>query len=122
MIREAVIQHWEYVVAFKEGKQIQYKNGEYEWIDINSPNFTPSSIYRIKPESELIPFTFENANNLIGKVVIGKTIKDVVRLVGVVTAKGVILCNSELLIPFDAFSRCYTFLDGSPCGIIAQNE
>jgi len=51
MTREELIKNWECIVAFKEGKTIQwYDNILHVWRDAESPDFYKDTAYRIKPE------------------------------------------------------------------------
>ena len=47
--------------AFAEGKEIEIYDGlKKEWVDIEKPNWDWSNcVYRIKPETKLRPYTFE---------------------------------------------------------------
>ena len=55
MKRENLIKNWHLVVAFKEGKTIQYRDSDGVWNDIENPGFSrePEN-YRIKPPPETI--------------------------------------------------------------------
>ena len=117
MTRKELEKHWEQIMAFKDGKIIQCKslvNGV--WYDANEPFFDINSEYRIKPEPKLVPFTYLDAKDLIGKAVIGKIDKNV-RLIGIVTENDVMLSNCSHLISFRNLLNYYLFLDGSPIGI-----
>ena len=51
MTREDVDKQWEFIVAFKEGKQIQWQDDETNvWHNANTPSFDIRHTYRIKPE------------------------------------------------------------------------
>ena len=87
MIR--VIEFLPLLNALAEGKTIQYLTLGGEWKDakINYiSDFTEDDepeYYRIKPESQLVPFSFEDAEFLIGKPIRSKQ-KNVVLLIQVV--------------------------------------
>ena len=50
MTREQLIKHWDVIKAFKEGKEIQYKDiFTKEFEDIDEPYFKLNVEYRIKP-------------------------------------------------------------------------
>ena len=52
MTREALIKHWDVIQAFKEGKQIQYKDSVTPtWQDTTDPKFKLEVEYRVKPEA-----------------------------------------------------------------------
>ena len=53
MTREALIKHWDVIQAFKEGKQIQYKDSVTPtWQDTTEPKFKLEVEYREKPEAK----------------------------------------------------------------------
>ena len=117
MTRENIKTHWEQILAFKNDKAIQVKClSTGIWHDTNDPSFDIMYEYRVKPEPKLIPFTYLDAKDLIGKAVIGKIDKSV-RLIGVVTENDVMLSNCSHLISFRNLLDYYLFLDGSPIGI-----
>ena len=100
MTRENIKTHWEQILAFKNDETIQVKNLSTDiWYDTNDPSFDIKYEYRVKPKSKLIPFTYLDAKDLIGKAVIGKTDKSV-RLIGVVVENGIMLSNGTHLISF----------------------
>lgn len=45
--------HYEAIVAFAEGKEIQWKDAKGKWVDWNSaensPSFNPDTAWRVKP-------------------------------------------------------------------------
>ena len=55
--------------SWENGKTIQYCNNQYDeelWVTcVNDPLWEPGTVYRIKPESEYVPF--DNFNEFIGK-------------------------------------------------------
>ena len=100
MTKKDVEKHWEQILAFKNAGTIQVKNlSTGIWHDTNDPSFDIMYEYRVKPESKLIPFTYLDAKDLIGKAIIGKTDKSV-RLIGVVIENGIMLSNGTHLISF----------------------
>lgn len=106
--------------AFAEGKTIEYSiisDKLEDWIITESPFWDWIRIdYRVKEEPkqpEYIPFTFEDAEFLIGKIVKSKNEKWIEMLI----------CASENEISNSSYEfllDCYTFLDGSPCGKLKQ--
>lgn len=104
--------------AFVDGGQIEYYDiTKKSWIETSDPSWNWSlTDYRVKEESkqpEYVPFTFEDAEFLIGKVVIHKSGTEI-RLITVcspITVEGI--CYTIL------FSE-YTFPDGSPCGKLKE--
>jgi hypothetical protein len=106
--------------AILEGKEVEssYKNKE-DFSRIINPSFDFRSYdYRVKEEPIYVPFTFEDAKDLIGKAVIKK---------GVTLVKQIIVVNSNEVgfdannVSFENLLDLYTFIDGSPCGKI-QNK
>ena|SRR5699024_136795 len=58
------------IVAFAEGKTIQIRpvGLNAKWVDTENPQFMREKVeYRIKPDPEYIPFTFEDRDELRGK-------------------------------------------------------
>ncbi len=122
MTRKDIKIHWEQILAFKNDKAIQVKSlSTGIWHDTNDPSFGIMYEFRVKPEPKLVPFTYLDAKDLIGKAVIGKIDKSV-RLIGVVTENDIMLSNSSYLISFRNLLDYYLFLDGSPIGITITNE
>lgn len=106
--------------AFAEGKEIERiikSIGGLCWVLDPTPSWNWYSFdYRVKEEPkqpEYIPFTFEDAEHLIGKSVKHK--KD--SWVEVIT-----YCNKNETSScmYEDLLRDYTFLDGSPCGKLKQ--
>ena len=101
--------------AFIEGKKIQLRHfNDSKYYDCTKPGWNWDSYdYRIKPATEYVPFTFEDAEFLIGKPVKHK--KD--SWVEVIT-----YCNENETSScmYEDLLRDYTFLDGSPCGKLKQ--
>ena len=101
--------------AHEDGKEIEYRNGYYPtWKRTPNPLWDWSTTdYRVKPEPEYIPFTFEDAEFLLGKVVKNK--KE--NFLTVIT-----WCFNEAVNmgDFKQLLCDYTFLDGSPCGKIKK--
>lgn len=105
--------------ARDQGKIIQAKsltNISDTWTDITFKDHTFSNKhyeYRIKPD-KYTPFTFEDAENLIGKAVKTKCKRAIMNIV-FLNKEGISLSNGiegDYKFLFDN----YTFLDGSPCG------
>ena len=101
--------------AFADGKEIEVRNSKstgyylckdplWDW---------SSSDYRIKTTPEYIPFTFEDAEFLIGKIVKSKNEKWIEMLIYASE-------NEISNISYGFLLDCYTFLDGSPCGKLKQ--
>lgn len=109
----------EVIQAHIEGKQIQYyDNVRYEWLDCedNNPcwNFY-STDYRVKPESNVRPYKDREEcwNDMQKHEPLGWTIdKDN----GSYVFSSVI--SSDL--NFESILKSYTYLDGSPFGIVEE--
>ena len=97
--------------AYVDGKEIECRSDDCPaWDKTASPLWNwYKTDYRIKPEPEYTPFTFEDAEFLIGKVVKHKKENYLV----VITA-----CFNETtnMGGFKQLFDDFTFLDGSPCG------
>ena len=112
--------------AVLEGKEVQFeamigshfKSGEPIWVITLDPslNFYKEN-FRVKPEPKLIPFTFDDAKDLIGKGIIHKTEK-LALLINEVCGDSVGFFNDN--ISFESLLEWYQFLDGSPCGKIVN--
>ena len=97
--------------AYEDGKVIEYwDNYPPTWKMATKPSWDwHTTDYRVKPEPEYIPFTFEDAEFFTGKVVKHKTANQL----AVVT-----WCSNETT-SAGSYKRLlydFTFLDGSPCG------
>ena len=101
--------------AYEDGKKIEVCGKiENVWYSTTSPDWNWANCdYRIKTEPEYVPFTFEDADFLIGKTVRCK-LQDYVALIISVTKDGTSVDDFKPLL--DDF----TFLDGSPCGKLKQ--
>ena len=112
--------------AFKEGKEIEFAPNSIDkiWVSCKGPDWDwdwSMYDYRIKEEPkkpEYIPFSFEDAEFLIGKAIKSKTI-DVVLLIQVVYPKTVMMHGFDT-ISYYLLLLNWEFLDGSPCGKLKQ--
>lgn len=107
--------------ALRNGKGVEYKNDDGVWqTGYNESNFSfkgKIANYRIKPEPVYIPFTFDDAEMLIGKAVKEK-MHGVFGIVTWVLHDQVEIGTDP--VAFSALLEWYTFLDGSPCGKLAE--
>ena len=100
--------------AYVDGKEIEMcAYGTCDWLVIplnRQPlwNWGDYS-YRVKKQPEYIPFTFEDAEILMGKVVKHKTANHLAAITS---------CFNETtnMGGYKKLLEDYTFLDGSPCG------
>lgn len=61
MRREDLIKNWDIIEAFKNGEEIEvYDKIQKEWTTVCNPNFWSNTEYRIKIQSEYVPFEFED--------------------------------------------------------------
>ena len=116
--------HWKellpVIIAFANGEQIELKmiNGN-NWEDINDAEFGQSAKnYRIKPTPKYRPFTYEEAVERL----LGKGIKDNDGNVGIVHSvdKEGAFHFYRSRTSFSNYYEFYTFLDGSPCGMLVE--
>lgn len=73
LVKEDLKKWWKEIEAWVDGKKIQYRiHDESDWQDIDNPGFFTDTEYRVKPESEFVPFDYSDAEFLIGKTVKAK--------------------------------------------------
>ena len=101
--------------AFKDGKEIEvYNIAKKGWFETNDPAWNWSiTDYRVKEESQYIPFTFEDWEIMIDKIVKHKKKPIIEKLTSFCDDSVNAIFYNELLEEF-------TFLDGSPCGKLKQ--
>jgi hypothetical protein len=102
------------IKAYGDREQIQV-NTTNGWKDRN--NFTIDEFFinevRIKPKKKVVPFTYEDRRELIGKGVESNGM-DIVQIIETVTKKGIALSTGPNT--YTELLQYYKFLDGSPCG------
>jgi len=118
MTQKGAIRWSKEIKALFDGKTIQEKNINGEWVNDLDPSFRESKEYRIKPESKIVPFDYSDAENLIGKAVKTKTSKRFCTITAIEYEYGITI-NSDVL-QFEELFQYYTFLDGSPCGKVVE--
>ena len=99
--------------AILEGKEVEYLCGD-EWFRAENPLLYFSTYtYRLKPKQEYIPFTFEDAEYLIGKAIKNKTNAhvEIIDYISPTNVKD---------FTFDSLLEYFIFLDGTPCGKLKQ--
>ena len=101
--------------AFADGKEIELRLlTDSEYYDCKNPGWNWGNYdYRVKPEPEYIPFTFEDSEFLIGKIVKSKN-RIWVEMITWCSDKGTSADAYETLL------SDHTFIDGSPCGKLKQ--
>ena len=99
--------------AYADGKEIEFAPNCFTnkiWNYTRDPiwNWFENE-YRVKPTTEYIPFTFEDSEFLIGKVVKSKD-EDWIEML--------IFFDKDYAsnITYEVLLMDFTFLDGSPCG------
>lgn len=118
--------------AFAEGKEIEVRplhSTENDWVTGLTPvwNWTAFE-YRIKPESKHRPYTFEElqAEMAKGKIAVKrkvrKSIFTIIRVCEDYSDDGKIQLSANLGISYETFLNDYTWLDGSPCGVIEEED
>ena len=100
--------------AYADGKEIELLNSTGKWRTVSAPSWNwDIHVYRVKETQEYVPFTFDDAEFLIGKVVKHK-IDNWVELITFCNENETAIC------PYEHLLDNYTFLDGSPCGKLKQ--
>ena len=101
--------------AFADGREIEYYYPSTEkWYKTKDPVWDwNTNDYRVKESPEYIPFTFEDAEFLIGKAVKSRDEKWIEILTWASE-------NGTSDITYETLLDEYTFLDGSPCGKLKQ--
>ena len=95
--------------------QIKITNG---WTEASEPSFNEGTDYRIKPQPQLIPFDFSDAEMLIGRAVKSKD-GEIVSVITDLTRNTVWMSNACK--NYDELLSNYTFLYGEPCGKEVQS-
>lgn len=134
MEREDANELWQIIKAYGEGKDIQFQTADGTWVDNEDMDITPNWKYRIKPEEPKYR-AFKSCDELIEKW--NKDIcphiqpKNTMPLIWVMdkvyskgdtelitgyTKVGNVLINGTNF-PLQSLFECYTFLDGTPCGV-----
>ena len=101
------------ITAYTEGRTIEwYSKGQ--WTTFEDGIFADAAInFRVKPEPQLVPFTFEDVEFLVGKWIKVKGTKSAAAL-ATVNVDGVRTYFNS--ITFVDLMLSHTFLDGTPCG------
>jgi hypothetical protein len=106
------------ITAFTEGKKIEWKNRGGQWEPFEDGIFADNAEnFRIVPEPQLVPFTFKDAEFLIGKPVRDK---DSVALIVNVKPDTVHISNGSGAHSFTSLLRYFIFMDGTPCGKLVE--
>lgn len=127
MTREEASQLLPFIKAFAEGKTIQYAKRDMstfrkgvEWVDLVNPGwYSEYKQYRIKPEPEYVPFTFEDRELLRDKWVKIKALGTEHKVIAVLY-NGIRMGNLEEITLFERALQAFEFLDGTPFGKLKQ--
>lgn len=118
MNREKAKELWPIMKAFSEGRTIEFYHEDCkEWRALEDPNFSSLYNYRIKPESKIVPYSFEDAEYLLGLKIVSKEMRHATIIVSCsdthVSYRGIHIKYAELL-------ESYTTLDGKPLGKVVE--
>jgi hypothetical protein len=117
MSKEGIRKHWDLVEAWKNGAEIEYSISNGVWKNATSPAWSLHTEYRIKPELKTVPFTIEDAELLIGKIVTRKGYKSCAMIIAVYEPY-VVIANEQ--VKYDDLLLHYVFTDNTPCGKIEE--
>lgn len=106
-----LIDEWE---ASGRTKEVEYQPYSKKWILTKDPVWNEETEYRFKPETKYVPFTFEDAEFLIGKAIKSKdnTVYDIITYINNTTRVNTGYGPRS----FDELLESFVFLDGTPCG------
>lgn len=109
------------LIALENGQTVEYRTVlRRDWTilshDIDSVYNLGifNTEFRIKPEQKLVPFTFEDAEFLIGKVIVSKD-KALYHTISRVSMSEE-TSDSKVNRGYQNLFESFNFLDGSPCG------
>ena len=119
------------IKAFSEGKVIQFKsiNGIWEEVRDNAFFNCDPKLYRIKPEPKYRPFKDEKEcwaemlkHQPFGwiKSVDDKNPEVFIHCEVVTKVDGILTNLDEIPFPYDGMYKNYTFIDGTPFGILEE--
>ena len=122
MTREEAKELLPIIKAFAEGKTIEFKFGNQEWIETNYPVWEKDSEYRIKSEPKYRPFKNkeECCNEIFEHQPFGwvKAPNGVFLYIDRIFDDGISITDKRSSCRFERYLECdYTFLDGTPVGI-----
>ena len=111
------------IQAFAEGKNIQYKEDIYRWVDIKNPSFKSFVEYRIKPEPKYRPFkTQEECWNEMMKHHPFGWVKEIssemLYLINGISDMSIVIM--ENIDSFKEAMNIYEFKDGAPFGVVEE--
>jgi len=103
------------ITAFANGKEIEYKYKNGQWISSTEPTFCPDYEWRIKPELKYRQYTFEEAKRLINCIIKHKNFSTIYSIEAVGDV-GVYIVNQQ--VRFDSLLDNYTDINGKPLGVL----
>lgn len=120
MTREEAGQFWQIIKAYSEGKQIEIKESECVWSDIEYPNFDSYfGNYRVKKEPVCRPFG--NADECWEEMTkhqpIGWIKSSIDTLYNVLEIGKSGIVTKNIISGFSTAINDFVFVDGSPFGI-----
>ena len=120
MTREESAQLWPIIKAYSEGKNIEFKNCEGVWLDIECPDFSSGiDDYRIKKEPVYRPFG--NSNECLEEMVKHHPVGWIKSSRGIFNIFEIGECYIVIaksgVNRYDAAINDFTFVDGAPFGI-----
>ena len=108
----------EALTAFKEGKEIEFRrNTNNDWVELKAPAWNFNTFeYRIKPQPEYIPFTWEDRDLFRDKWIRLKTADNEHRI-NFIGSSGYASCaNWADPKSLDSLFESHVFIDGSVFG------
>lgn len=130
MTREETREAVKVMVAYANGKEIQYLDDNNKWIDTPNPVFDWSRwAYRVKPKQEYRPFKTQEEcwNEMLKHQPFGWIVRssdDEYLHIGRIHDRGsyngygiTLSCNESIRANFDAMFKGFKFVDGTPFGI-----
>ena len=120
MTRKEAAQLWPIIKAYSEGKNIEFKNCEGVWLDIECPDFSSGiDDYRIKKEPVYRPFG--NSNECLEEMVKHHPVGWIKSSRGIFNIFEIGECYIVIaksgVNRYDAAINDFTFVDGAPFGI-----
>ena len=119
MTRERLKKLLPVMQAYADGGSIQFRNSLSDgWVDSNQPDWVLSCEYRIKPESTIVPFTWEDRELFRDKWFRSKSSRVETKITSINMHQ---IWMSGINISFEDLMKYYEFLDGTPCGKVVED-
>lgn len=108
-----------YGLIHKDMRELEsYKDGGLGWSPKIGKQFDLATNYRIKPKPEFVPFTLDDAEMFLGKIIKPKNGKDKFRGMICGAGTGSVSVSTQGSRTYDELLSSMLFLDDSPCGKI----